>query len=92
VLDILNAAARSHECVLNDPEPFATFCGFGDSSLNFRLYVWVSDLQNYLRVPSAIRQQILSELNSAGIEIPFPQRDVRVTMSAEVPDGAASDS
>jgi small-conductance mechanosensitive channel len=89
VLDILNAAARSHESVLNDPEPFATFCGFGDSSLNFRLYVWVSDLQNYLRVPSAIRQQILSELNSAGVEIPFPQRDVRVTMSAEVPDATA---
>jgi small-conductance mechanosensitive channel len=81
VLDILNRSAQAHEEVMKDPEPFAVFVGFGDSSLNFRLYVWLTDLSEVIRTPGHIRQQILNELNAAGIEIPFPQRDVRVTMS-----------
>ncbi len=85
VLDILERAAKDNEAVIEDPEPFAVFVGFGDSSLNFRLYVWLSDLNQVVRAPGKIRQKILDELNAAGIEIPFPQRDIRVTM---LPDPA----
>ncbi|HNP34854.1 MAG TPA: mechanosensitive ion channel [Woeseiaceae bacterium] len=95
VLDILERVARAHSVVMEDPEPFAVFTGFGDSSLNFRLYVWLSDLSEVVRIPGRIRQQILDELNAANIEIPFPQRDVRVTMSAAAslpdPDKAAKE-
>ena len=82
VLEILETAANSHDDVMQDPVPLATFTGFGDSSLNFRLYVWLSDVSNILSTPSLLRRQILEALNGAGIEIPFPQRDIRVTMSA----------
>jgi small-conductance mechanosensitive channel len=85
VLDILERVAKAHDEVMTDPEPFAVFVGFGDSSLNFRLYVWLTDLSEVLKTPSRIRQEILEELNAASIGIPFPQRDVRVTV---LPDGS----
>ncbi len=82
VLDLLHDIAGRHSAVLGDPEPFAVFIGFGDSSLNFRLYAWMSDLAEVLKTPSAIRQDILRELEEADVSIPFPQRDVRVTLSS----------
>ena len=77
VLEILEAAAEM-EGVAQDPKSFAIFTGFGESSLNFRLYVWVTDLSNILVVPSRIRQAILDKLAAANITVPFPQRDVRI--------------
>ncbi len=80
VLNLLESIAKSHDQVMPDPEPFAIFLGFGESSLNFRLYIWLNDLSEVLRTPSRIRQDLLLALKEAGVEIPFPQRDVRVTM------------
>ena len=77
VLEILEAATEM-EGVAQEPKAFAIFTGFGESSLNFRLYVWVSDLSDILVVPSRIRQLILDKLGEAGITVPFPQRDVRI--------------
>ena len=82
VLDLLERIAKSHKEVMTDPEPFAEFVGFGEGSLRFRLYAWLTDLAEVVRTPSRIRQEILEAVNAAGIAIPVPQRDVRVTMLA----------
>ena len=84
VIEILEAAARNNDEVLKEPDAFAIFTGFGDSALNFRLYVWLADVANLLNAPSAIRAEILRALDKAGIEIPFPQRDIRVTLAPSV--------
>jgi small-conductance mechanosensitive channel len=88
VLDILERIAKSHEDVLSDPESFAAFVGFGEGWLSFRLYFWLTDLTEVLRTPTRIRQEILEALEAAGIDIPYPLRDVRITMlaGAQVPD------
>jgi len=56
------------------------FVGFGDSSLDFELLVWL-DAEN-VRRPAAARAAYLWELHTAlykyEIEIPFPQRDLHV--------------
>jgi potassium-dependent mechanosensitive channel len=68
----------------------AIFTGFGDSSLNFRLYVWLQDLSNILVVSSRLRKDILARLEEADIEVPFPQRDIRVVMhDGQSPPGSA---
>ena len=92
VLDLLERIGKSHKEVMTDPEPFAEFVGFGEGSLRFRLYVWLTDLAEVVRTPSRIRQEILEAINAAGISIPVPQRDVRVTMLAggKVPDPGAT--
>ena len=64
--------------VTHDPEPVALFKEFGDSSLDFELRVWIADFNEGLRVSSELRVAIDKALAEAGIEIPFPQRDVHV--------------
>jgi potassium-dependent mechanosensitive channel len=78
VLDILREAGRAHESVLDEPEPMALFVGFGDSSLDFELRVWVREIRLRLEVRSVVLTEVERRLTEAGIEIPFPQRDMHV--------------
>lgn len=86
VLEILVAVAKSHPQVLAEPEPYALFHGFGDSSLDFILRGWTANFDQYLRIRSELRLGVHDALAAAGIGIPFPQRDVHiVSQPAEAP-------
>ena len=76
VLGLLLSVAQHHPDVLNDPEPAALFLGFGDSSLDFELRAWTC--ADFVRVGSELRVAISAALAEAGIEIPFPQRDLHL--------------
>ena len=54
------------------------FRGFGDSSLNFELHFWVMQENNGLLITSEVALEAMRLLDDAGIEIPFPQRDLRI--------------
>ena len=53
---------------------------FGDSSLDFQLIVWIGEagVSSPGRVNAAYLWAIETELSKAGIEIPFPQRDLHM--------------
>jgi small-conductance mechanosensitive channel len=76
VLDILEGLASAHPEVLRVPEPAVFFMGFGESSLNFSLRVWVGHFERGFQVSSDLAVAIQEALEEAGIEIPFPQRVV----------------
>ena len=61
-------------------EPDVWLVEFGDSSLNFLLLVWVN--RQGAKRPTRTRASYLwaleTKLNEYGIEIPFPQRDLRL--------------
>jgi potassium efflux system protein len=76
VIDILVRVAGDHPEVMSDPPPAAFFLGFGDSSLDFELRAWTGE--NFVQVSSDLRVSISQGLNEAGIEIPFPQRDLHL--------------
>jgi len=78
VMEVLIDSAKKSEYVLEDPAPFALFNGFGDSSLNFTLYAYLPNRDNYIAVVNDINTRINDALAEAGIEIPFPQRDIHV--------------
>jgi len=78
VLSILDTAAKAHPDVLSDPEPNSIFTGFGESSIDFELRVWVGDINKRLTVKSELGQAIDSHFREAGISIPFPQRDLHL--------------
>jgi len=78
VLEILLACAEDNPMVLSQPRPVALFVGFGDSSLNFELQVWIEDFSDHLEVLSGLNQDIEYEFQQAGIEIPFPQADLHL--------------
>jgi len=79
VRDVLIAAAAEDPHTLKDPAPNAFFVEFGDSSLNFELVAW-SDEMSYRprRYRSDLNFAIARKLKEAGIEIPFPQRDLNI--------------
>jgi len=76
------AAAAKHPCVLQDPAPEVFFDGFGDSALRVVLVYWVEfdGEKGPRRVDSDLRHDIYVRLAAADISIPFPQREIRVTL------------
>lgn len=76
---ILKQVASSTPTVEKYPAPEVWFVGFGDSSLNFELLVWMN-IRMYSRrkIASDLYFAIFEALKEAGIEIPFPQRDLHI--------------
>ena len=64
------------------PAPRALFTGFGGSSLDFRLFAWVESLDVGLQAQNGLRMAVLRALDGAGIEIPYPQHDLRIRYAA----------
>jgi len=75
-------AARTVEGVLSNPPPVAAFEQFGDSALQFRLYVWIDDPGRLVRINHDLHVQINHLLAECGIGIAFQQRDVRLIPAA----------
>lgn len=76
---VLVAAAQTQPRVLADPPPKAFLVAFADSGINLELGFWIADPdQGSLQLRSDIQMQIWREFKSAGIQIPFPQREVRM--------------
>lgn len=72
-------AAASVEAVLKEPAPSVRLKRFGESSLDFELLVWTSELlQRRGECESRVHFAILASLLRHGIGIPFPQRDVHL--------------
>ncbi|MDT8369337.1 MAG: mechanosensitive ion channel [Longimicrobiales bacterium] len=78
VQEILREAAFAHPSVLKEPPPQALFMAFGDSSLDFELRLWVRDIRLRMEMRSAVLADIDQRLRDAGIQIPFPQRDLHL--------------
>jgi potassium efflux system protein len=78
VIDVLLGVARAHPLVRSHPEPMALFLGFGDSALQFELRAWTGQFDLWLRTRSELAVALYTALGDAGIEIPFPQREVRL--------------
>lgn len=76
VVALLERVASEHENICRDPEPRVRMRGFGDSSLDFELLCWVNHPSERGLVTHELYMHIYKELGRAGIEIPFPQRDV----------------
>ena len=74
----LKDIAEQHPRMLRDPAPFVVFEEFGDNALLLSLRCYIDDIDFRLRTITEINQAIYRELNEAGIEIAFPQRDVHL--------------
>lgn len=78
VFETLLKCAKSHPNVVEKPDPQVLFRKFGDSSLDFELRVWTSDVDNRLTLISDLHREIDREFREAGIVIAFPQRDIHL--------------
>jgi small-conductance mechanosensitive channel len=77
VIELLTGVALEHPEVLREPGPAAFFQAFGASSLDFLLMFW-AEQQTHFRLRSEIAVAVNAALKQAGIQIPFPQQEIRV--------------
>jgi small-conductance mechanosensitive channel len=76
---IMIAAALAQPRVLADPAPKAHVAAFADSGVDFEMRFWIGDPENgIMQVKSDINLKIWKDFQAAGIQIPFPQREVRL--------------
>lgn len=81
-------AAASVPRILKSPEPVCLLIGFGDSSVDLQLRIWIGDAQNGVQnVKSAVLLEIWDLFKAHGIQIPYPQRDVHLKSGAEFVSG-----
>jgi potassium efflux system protein len=85
--DMLLKAAKECPYVLEDPAPAALFRGFGDSTLNWELRVFIPHRDVWPDMSHELHTRIDDEFRRAGIEIAFPQRDIHIR---SVPDGSSA--
>ncbi|TQV83526.1 mechanosensitive ion channel family protein [Denitrobaculum tricleocarpae] len=78
VMDILMTCLKEHEKIMTWPEPQVIFQDFADSSLNFEARGFIAQVELRVPVGSQLRIAINRAFVEAGIEIPFPQRDVNI--------------
>jgi len=84
---VLVRAALAHSRVQHDPSPEVWLTEFGDSAVNFELLVYY-DLREITRgrLIGELNFVIWDMLHDAGIEIPFPQRDVHIKTAGAFPE------
>ncbi len=81
---LLTQAAASCPRVLATPGPSALLLQLGADGLEFQVGYWINDPVNgQNNVRSAVNIAMLDALRQAGIEIPYPQRELRIRPPAD---------
>ncbi len=71
--EALIGAAKAHDAVLPDPEPWAGVTNLLDSSVEMTLAAWTKS-EDYWQTKADVFQAAKEALDAAGIEIPFPHQ------------------
>lgn len=78
-ITIMEEAANEQPRVLTDPAAAAMLVSFDDSGVSLELGWWIADPENGSGgLRSDIGRTILRRFREEGIEIPFPQREIRI--------------
>ena len=76
-MEIMMRLMKEDGRVLQDPAPMVAVSELADSSVNFVCRPWVKK-EDYWGVKFDMTEKVKKEFDSAGIEIPFPQRSVHM--------------
>ena len=91
VMAVLLEVMQANPDILSEPEPYVLFTGFGNSSLDFEVRAWTNEFALFQIVRSALCVGFEAALRDAGIEIPFPQRDLHIrSVRAALPTDRAA--
>lgn len=88
-LAILTEAARAQPRVLAEPQPSSFVTGLGADGIDLEVGFWIRDPEEgTLAVRSEIARTLLRRFREETIEIPYPQRDIRITSLPDSPKPA----
>ncbi len=80
-LSTVDEILRGNSRVLADPAPFVQISTLGDSSVNISVRPWVN-VTDYPAIIGDLNKSLLETFRERGINIPFPQREVRLLEKA----------
>jgi small-conductance mechanosensitive channel len=76
---LILAEARKLPRVLDSHEPQVWLSDFADSAILFEVQMWIDDPEDGLgNLKSDLLKAIWRTFKANGIEVPFPQRDLRI--------------
>jgi potassium efflux system protein len=84
VREVLEKVCNGFDGLSKQHAPVVLLNSFGDSSVNYRAYVWVEDPWNIRVVRSNLNETVWWALKDADIEIAYPQLDVHFDKSSDV--------
>jgi len=76
-LALVRSSMASNSGVLKDPAPGVGISKLGDSGITIAIDPWVT-VADYGRVQGELNQVLVEQFQSADIQIPFPQHEVRL--------------
>jgi len=80
---VIDDAVKAHPLVLENPEPTIRVSELGDNSVNFIVRPWAKTA-DYWDVYWDLTRQIKQKFDEAGLNIPYPQRDLHLDGPIEV--------
>jgi small-conductance mechanosensitive channel len=91
-IDICVQAACGTERVLAEPECRCLLVAFGDNGLQLEVRIWIGDAHNGVQnVKSAVLLRIWDRFREAGIQVPYPHRDVTIRgLAGSAPEPGAA--
>ncbi len=81
--EIILKVADSIQWILKTPSPKVVVRNFGESSVDLQLRVWIDDARRRMDTVSYITDNVKTEFDKEGIEIPYPKRDIIITQKNE---------
>lgn len=76
-LKLVRKIVATHPLVLKNPEPLVGISTLGDSAVTLSIQPWVK-VVDYGPAQAAIYQAVVEQFRASRIEMPFPQREVRM--------------
>ena len=86
VQSLLNDVATANSRVVKDPPPSVFCVALADSSINFEMRVFVKSMLDIMPLSHEVYAAITRTLREAGIQIPFPQRDIHIITDTQSTD------
>jgi potassium-dependent mechanosensitive channel len=86
VTQIITEVCRANPRVVPEPPPQVFFNVYGDSSLDFTIWVHLYTPSDRIPATHEINSAIFEAFRKHGIEIPFPQRDLHIKQWPEKPE------
>ena len=88
LVDIANAV----DGVKRDPAPIVIARGFGPSEVKLELRVWILEARTRRRIADEMSERALRAFAEAGVEIPYPRRELYIRSGVASQPGGGADS
>ena len=75
---ILLETTKNQPEIMQDPGPYTNFEGIGESAMKIKVYFWIENTSDLLRLANSVRIAVYNALQKAGFQIPVPKSDVHI--------------